>query len=114
MIHKLNNKVDMIASMTPAIGNQDYVFVMLTEDQDTSEYIKISQAIYHEKEGMSLVVPLSFAKEKGFAVSAPMKCITLNVYSDLEGVGLTAEVAGALADNNIPCNVIAAYHHDYT
>lgn len=62
---------------------------------------------------MSLVVPLSFAKEKGFPVSAPMKCITLNVYSDLEGVGLTAAMAGALADNNIPCNVIAAYHHHH-
>ena len=62
---------------------------------------------------MSLVVSLSFTKEKVFPVVTPMKCITLNVYSDLEGVALTAAVAGALADNNIPCNLIAAYHHDH-
>ena len=48
MIHKLNNKVDMIASMGPAIENQDYVVVMLTEDQGASEYIKIAEVIYHE------------------------------------------------------------------
>ncbi len=34
--------------------------------------------------------------------------ITLTVYSDLEAVGLTAAVAGALADRGISCNVVAA------
>jgi hypothetical protein len=28
-------------------------------------------------------------------------------------VGLTAAVAGALADLGIPCNMVAAYHHDH-
>ena len=39
--------------------------------------------------------------------------ITLQVYSDLEGVGLTAAVATALAEEGIPCNVVAALHHDH-
>ena len=39
--------------------------------------------------------------------------ITLQVYSDLEGVGLTAAVATALARRGIPCNVVAALHHDH-
>jgi hypothetical protein len=39
--------------------------------------------------------------------------ITLQVYSDLEGVGLTAAVATALAEAGIPCNVVAALHHDH-
>lgn len=39
--------------------------------------------------------------------------ITLRVYSDLSGVGLTAAVSAALSEKAIPCNVIAATLHDH-
>jgi hypothetical protein len=39
--------------------------------------------------------------------------ITLTVDSSLEAVGLTAAVAQALAEVGIPCNVVAAMHHDH-
>ena len=42
-----------------------------------------------------------------------MRCITLQVHSALDGVGLTAAVAGALAAQGIACNMVAAYHHDH-
>jgi hypothetical protein len=42
-----------------------------------------------------------------------MRRITLTVPSALDGVGLTAAVATALADAGIPCNVVAAFHHDH-
>ncbi|AUW47259.1 ACT domain-containing protein [Rhizobium leguminosarum] len=42
-----------------------------------------------------------------------MRQITLNVNSALDGVGLTAGVAGCLAEAGIPCNMVAAYHHDH-
>ena len=53
------------------------------------------------------------AVKAGLAASAPMRQITLKVYSSLTGVGLTAAVATALADENIACNVIAATLHDH-
>ena len=42
-----------------------------------------------------------------------MRCITLEVYSDFKGVGLKAAVANALAENNIPCDIIANYSYHY-
>ena len=43
----------------------------------------------------------------------PMRRITLSVHSALDGVGLTAAVAGALAEAGIACNMVAAFHHDH-
>jgi len=39
--------------------------------------------------------------------------LELSVYSDLQAVGFLAKVAEALADAGIPCNAVAAYHHDH-
>lgn len=39
--------------------------------------------------------------------------LELSVYSDLQAVGFLAKVAEALAAANIPCNAVAAYHHDH-
>ena len=39
--------------------------------------------------------------------------LDLSVYSDLQAVGFLAEVARALSEAGIPCNAVAAYHHDH-
>lgn len=65
-------------------------------------------AVFREAEGASLIVPAEMAPER-----AAMRQITLGVLSDLEGVGLTAAVAGALAARGIACNVVAALRHDH-
>ena len=48
----------------------------------------------------------------GFDVSLPMRRIVLDVFSALDGVGLTAAVSTALADAGIPCNMVSFFHHD--
>ncbi len=60
-----------------------------------------------------MIVPIEVAEENDLNVGQPMRCITLTVYSSLEGIGLTAAVSAALADNAIPCNMVAAFHHDH-
>lgn len=39
--------------------------------------------------------------------------LELSVYSDLQTVGFLAKVAEALAAADVPCNVVAAFHHDH-
>jgi len=39
--------------------------------------------------------------------------LELSVYSDLQAVGFLAAVAETLAAVDIPCNAVAAYHHDH-
>jgi hypothetical protein len=53
------------------------------------------------------------ARKSSLNTDQPMRCITLNVYSALDGVGLTAAVATVLGDADIPCNMVAAFHHDH-
>ena len=68
-------------------------------------------AQFKEEEGLSYVIPQE--KAMGLPFTFPCRCIQLSVNTVLEAVGITAKVSGVLAAANIPCNVIAAYHHDY-
>jgi uncharacterized protein len=64
--------------------------------------------IVWEKEGVSQIIPTTPGD------NAPLFAkISLQVYSDLEGVGLTAAVSSALAEAGIACNVIAGAYHDH-
>lgn len=39
--------------------------------------------------------------------------LELSVYSDLNAVGFLSKVAAALTQAGIPCNAVAAFHHDH-
>jgi uncharacterized protein len=74
--------------------------------------LEVALACVREVESVALVLELQAATDFGFDTSLPMRRIVLEVFSALNGVGLTAAVSTGLADEGIPCNVIAAYHHD--
>ena len=59
------------------------------------------------------MLDLRLAHHKGLDSGPKMKCLSLNVYSELEGVWLIAAVSSALAEK-IPSNVVSAYHHNLT
>ncbi len=69
--------------------------------------------MFREAEGVSLILERDAAQAAGLPVEGPMALITLNVYSALDGVGLTAAVATALAKAEIACNMVAALNHDH-
>jgi hypothetical protein len=104
---------DMISGMTPVLKSGDFVFVTTHDPALIAELTPDAVSTFREEEGLSMLVPVASATASAQNADMPMRCITLNVFSSLEGVGLTAAVATALGDHNIPCNMIAAYHHDH-
>ncbi|MER7661657.1 MULTISPECIES: ACT domain-containing protein [unclassified Streptomyces] len=66
-----------------------------------------------EPEGLTLVLPVEEADAAGLAYDYVAGWITLRVHSALDAVGLTAAVAGELADAGLSCNVVAGFHHDH-
>lgn len=70
-------------------------------------------AIIGEEEGVTVVVEVGRARAEGWPVTFEAAWLTLAVHSALDGVGLTAAVATALARHGIACNVLAANFHDH-
>jgi hypothetical protein len=100
----------MIAGMAPVL--HDDVFVFCTAD-DLARFGDDAIGLFREAEGWSAILPLDRAAALGFECAAPMRQITLQVFSALDGIGLTAAVAGVLAGAGIACNMVAAFHHDH-
>ncbi|MXO63823.1 ACT domain-containing protein [Altererythrobacter oceanensis] len=101
----------MIAAMQPRLDQVQWRFVLVTPD--TAPHL-LGGAIgtFREDEGVTAIVPSALADDLG--IEGPdFARITLMVHSDLEGVGLTAAVSGALAQAGIACNMVAAFHHDH-
>ncbi len=103
----------MIVGMAPVRQPGVYVFCTTRDEARLAQALPQALGLFREVEGASLILPVVAAGELGFPVDQPMAQITLSVHSALDGVGLTAAVAGALAAENIPCNMVAAFHHDH-
>lgn len=101
----------MIANMEPVLRPGLWVFVSVSGQGIPSGIEPV--ALFREEEGLSMVMDQQAARAAGLSAGEPHRQITLNVYSALDGVGLTAAVSGALADAGIACNMIAAFHHDH-
>lgn len=99
--------------MDPVLVPGEVVFCTTPDAGIAAAALPRALAVFAEDEGTSLVLPLAVARSMRFDTGAPMRQITLQVHSALDGVGLTVAVAGALAAEGIPCNVVAAFHHDH-
>jgi uncharacterized protein len=100
----------LLGSMAPVLRAEEYVFCTLPPDARLPEGADPFATI-REDEGLTLVVDRRHAN--GLACSAPFRAITLTVHSSLDAVGFIAAVTRALADMEIPANVVAGYHHDH-
>jgi len=102
----------MLAGMTPVLRQGNFVF-SITNDAALAEQAQAAAlSWFREDEGIAMILGLEIAASLGFDTTVSMNRIILEVFSALDGVGLTAAVSTALACNNIPCNMVSAYHHD--
>jgi len=98
----------MLAGMAPVLDAQSYRFVVPGPPQEFAALHERVFALVYEDEGLTCIVRAA-PKDEG----RPFARITLMVHSALDGVGLTATVATALAEAGIACNVVAGFHHDH-
>ena len=87
----------MIAGMAPVADGVTWHFCTTADAELAARARPTALASFAEAEGMSLVLSEKEAVALGFDTDLPMARITLTVQSALDGVGLTAAVATALA-----------------
>ena len=95
----VSDLAEMLAGMAPVLDARRWTFVLVDRELSPEAF-----ALIREDEGTTAILP----QEGG-----DFARITLMVQSALEGVGLTAAVAGALATAGIACNIVAGFHHDH-
>lgn len=107
----ITNLATLIKHMEPVLNEGEYIFATVTDLAAIPRGITICEI--KEKEGTTVVLPKEEAIRMGIPFDFVAAWITLNVYSALEAVGLTAAFATALGSAGISCNVIAGYYHDH-
>jgi hypothetical protein len=103
----------MLRDLHPVLLPGRYVFCTM-EGADYGDLAHTNPlASFREAEGLTLVVSEENARREALNFDGTFRCITLQVHSSLEAVGLTAAVAEVLARQSICANVIAGYYHDH-
>ena len=101
----------VLRTLQPVQNPGVYVYCQLPLAADLTAIPAI--ATFREAEGWTVILEENAALARGLEPRFRAAWITLNVFSALDGVGLTAAVACALADRGISCNVVAAVDHDH-
>ena len=103
----------MIATMTPSRQEGTWHYCRTDDVSVAAAVLSVAFAVIKEERGFTLILREETASEFSFKTAMPMGLITLEVFSALDGFGLTAAFAPALAEAHIACNVIAAHDHDH-
>ena len=107
------NIATLLANMDPTLSAVEVVFCSFPNPSLTDKAYLNPIGCFMEPEGLSLIIRRQVAEAHGIWYSVVLQAITLSVHSNLEAAGLTAAVAGRLAQHGISANVVAAYHHDH-
>ncbi|NRB33765.1 MAG: ACT domain-containing protein [Rhodobacteraceae bacterium] len=91
----------------------DGVYVFATVAQGDVPKGLTPRMMFHEAEGVTLVLLQDEAQAAGLAFDFPCRMITLNVHSALEAVGFIARIATVLAGAGMGVNPVAGFYHDH-
>jgi hypothetical protein len=101
----------LLQHMTPQLQPGTFVFCTFTSGDLPAGLTPI--ATFREAEGLSAIVALDEAERAGVPWQFESGLITLTIHSSLDAVGFLAAVSAVLVDAGIPCNAVAAFHHDH-
>lgn len=101
----------LLRQMEPELDPELYAYARLPDEM--TDWPVYAIVCFQEKEGRSVIAPQSALRAQALDPVFPCRRITLNVYSALEAVGLTARVAQVLTEAQISANMVAALHHDH-
>lgn len=107
------NLAVLLKNLMPVKKPGDYVFVSVAPDHLSVEMMTSALATFKEKEGVSLILEVDAAKQYGLAYEGIYNCITCEVHSSLDAVGMTAAMSAALTHTDISANVVAGFYHDH-
>ena len=69
--------------------------------------------LFHEAEGMTLILLKEEAEANDLAYAFPCRMITLNIHSSLEALGFMARITTALARHDMGVNPVSGFFHDH-
>ncbi|MEM1334923.1 MAG: ACT domain-containing protein [Actinomycetota bacterium] len=103
---------EMLRTLTVSVRPGRFTFVSVP--QGTAPALGDGvEAVLSESEGATVVAAVERATAEGWSYDFEGAWLTIDVHSALEAVGLTATFSAALGAVEIPCNVLAAFHHDH-
>lgn len=102
---------------TLSVTQRDGIWRFETIDKDAAswaELVNLREAgkiamLFQESEGLSVIL----SAIETTPANNRWVWLELNVYSDLQAVGFLAKIAAALTQADVPCNAVAAFHHDH-
>ncbi|MBT9553003.1 MAG: ACT domain-containing protein [Hydrogenophaga sp.] len=97
--------------MAPDLRPETYVYCTFPDHRLPVGLAPI--CTFTESEGLTAIVEFSQAIRVQVPYIFEAKLITLTVHSSLEAIGFLAMISTALAKAGIPCNAVAAFHHDH-
>ena len=105
------NLMILLQHMNAELNEGEYVFCTVPESHTLKPGAILGY--FREKEGLTVILPKADADNLKLAYDFVFSWISLTVHSSLSAVGLTAACSNALALQQIPCNIVAAYNHDH-
>jgi uncharacterized protein len=105
------NQIRLQQMMAPDLRPETYVYCTFQDHRLPIELDPI--CTFKEAEGLTAIVEKSQAVRANVKHIFEAKLITLTVHSSLEAIGFLAMISTHLAKAGIPCNAVAAFHHDH-
>ena len=101
----------LIAAMDPVLDPELYVFATGKLDDIPSEIAP--RMLFHEAEGVTVILPKSVVQLTDLTWDFPCRMITLNIHSALDAVGFLARITAVLARLEMGVNPVSAFFHDH-